>query len=122
MRLRYPGSSTTAPLLGCVSPTLTCETRFVTAPLGPATPISRAVLDRLRSAVGPAGIIEDATDIAPYCKSWRDDWQGAVPAVLRPKSTKEVAAIVRISRTLTLPSSRRAATRALRAAASRTPT
>ena len=68
----------------------------MTAPLGPATPISRAVLDRLRSAVGPAGIIEDATDIAPYCKSWRDDWQGAVPAVLRPGSTEEVAAIVRI--------------------------
>ena len=68
----------------------------MTAPLGPATPVSRAVLDRLRSAVGPAGIIEDATDIAPYCKSWRDDWQGAVPAVLRPRSTEEVAAIVRI--------------------------
>ena len=83
-------------MLGCASPLLTCETRFVTAPLGPATPVSRAVLDRLRSAVGPAGIIEDATDIAPYCKSWRDDWQGAVPAVLRPRSTEEVAAIVRI--------------------------
>ena len=94
--LRYPVSSTIASLLGCVSPALTCETRFVTAPLGSATPISRAVIDRLRSAVGPAGIIEDATDIAPYCKSWRDDWQGAVPPVLRPKSTEEVAAIVRI--------------------------
>jgi FAD/FMN-containing dehydrogenase len=58
--------------------------------------VSKEVLGRLRSVVGPAGIIEEPNDVAPYCRSWRDDWQGCVPAVLRPLSAHEVVQIVRI--------------------------
>ena len=43
-----------------------------------------------------AGYLDAPADVAPYCKSWRDDWVGRVPIVLRPKSTEEVAGIVRI--------------------------
>lgn len=59
-------------------------------------PVTADVVERLKAVVGPPGVIEDAADIAPYCRSWRDDWQGDVPVVLRPKSTAEVAALVKI--------------------------
>jgi FAD/FMN-containing dehydrogenase len=68
----------------------------VTAIVRQAVPVPPSVVQRLRAVTGPAGIIEDAGDIAPYCKSWRDDWNGKVPAVLRPATTEEAAAIVRI--------------------------
>ena len=62
----------------------------------PSRPIAASVLERLKAVVGPAGVIDQPDDIAPYCKSWRDDWNGKVPIVLRPKTTAEVAALVRI--------------------------
>jgi len=61
-----------------------------------AKPIPPAVIERLKAAVGPAGTIDDAVDMAPYCKSFRDDWEGCVPLVLKPQSTAEVAAVLRI--------------------------
>ncbi|HWB43834.1 MAG TPA: FAD-binding oxidoreductase [Hyphomicrobiaceae bacterium] len=60
-----------------------------------SNPLPDAVLARLKSIAGPAGYLDQPDDIAPFCKSWRDDWVGRVPLVLRPKSTEEVAAIVR---------------------------
>jgi FAD/FMN-containing dehydrogenase len=54
------------------------------------------VIERLEDVVGPAGYLDDPKDIAPHCASWRDDWRGEVPLVLRPATTEEVAAIVRI--------------------------
>jgi FAD/FMN-containing dehydrogenase len=59
-------------------------------------PIGGDVLDRLKSVVGQSGIIDDPADIAPYCRSWRGNWVGDVPAVFRPANTEEVAALVRI--------------------------
>ncbi len=61
-----------------------------------AKPVPPEVIERLKAAVGPAGTLDDPADIAPYCKSFRDDWEGRVPLVLRPQSTAEVASIVRI--------------------------
>ena len=59
-------------------------------------PVPAEVVERLKAVVGAAGYLDDPADIAPYCRSWRDDWVGRVPIVLRPKSTEEVAGIVRI--------------------------
>lgn len=59
-------------------------------------PVSGDVLARIRDVVGPAGVIEDPADIAPYCVSWRDGWEGRVPMVVRPANTNEVAKVVRI--------------------------
>ena len=59
-------------------------------------PVAADVIARLKAVVGPQGTIEDKAEIAPYCKSWRDDWLGDVAVVLRPKSTAEVAALVKI--------------------------
>lgn len=57
---------------------------------------SSDVLNRLKAAAGPGGYLDGEADMAPFCKSWRDDWLGQVPLVLRPKSTIEVASLVRI--------------------------
>ena len=62
----------------------------------PPKPVSVDAIARLKAVVGPAGFLEHKADIEPYCKSWRDDWMGDVPLVLRPKSTAEVAALVKI--------------------------
>ncbi|MEZ5818816.1 MAG: FAD-binding oxidoreductase [Hyphomicrobiaceae bacterium] len=59
-------------------------------------PISPAVIERLKAAVGPGGYLDKAEDVAPYAKSWRGNWQGASPLLLRPRTTAEVAAVVKI--------------------------
>lgn len=61
-----------------------------------AQPVQPSVVERLKAAVGPGGYLEDETDTAPFCEGWRDDFRGRVPLVLRPKTTEEVAAIVKI--------------------------
>ena len=59
-------------------------------------PVSAETVARLKAVIGPAGVIEDAAEIAPYCRSWRDGWVGDVPVVLRPRTTQEVADLVGI--------------------------
>ncbi len=59
-------------------------------------PVSAEVIERLKAIVGPQGFLDAKADVAPYCRSWRDDWMGDVAIVLRPKSTAEVAALVKI--------------------------
>jgi FAD/FMN-containing dehydrogenase len=59
-------------------------------------PVSAEAIERLKAVVGQAGYLDDPMDIAPYCTSWRDNWVGRVPLVLRPQSTAEVASIVGI--------------------------
>src|SRR5215813_4516169 len=60
------------------------------------TPIAPEVIERLRGVAGPGGALDDPLDIAPYCKSFRDGWEGRVPLVLRPQTTAAVAQIVRV--------------------------
>ena len=65
-------------------------------PLRAAAPVEESVVERLKKVVGPEGFIDDPADLEGYCRSWRDDWQGAVPILLRPKTTEEVAQLVKI--------------------------
>ena len=65
-------------------------------PVSPRAPVTAAVIERLKAAAGPGGSLENPDDLAPYVKSWRGNWVGATPLVLRPKTTEEVAALVRI--------------------------
>ena len=53
-------------------------------------------LDRLKAVLGPGGWLEAAADVQPYCTAWRDDWHGRTPLVARPRSTAEVAEVVRL--------------------------
>lgn len=60
-------------------------------------------LDRIRAAVGPAGLLTDDGDMAPYLAEWRGRFKGKAPAVVRPASTEEVAEVVRICRAAQIP-------------------
>ncbi len=60
------------------------------------TPPSPATLDRLRDIVGPQGAIDRPDELAPFVREWRDRFVGNTPLVLLPKTTEEVAGIVKI--------------------------
>src|SRR6476620_1643760 len=60
------------------------------------TPSTAQAIELLKAAVGRAGYLDDPADMAPYCTSWRDNWVGRVPLVLKPQSAQEVAASVQI--------------------------
>ncbi|MBT6912946.1 MAG: FAD-binding oxidoreductase, partial [Rhodospirillaceae bacterium] len=38
----------------------------------------------------------DPDEIAPHCQSWRDNWHGWVPMVVKPANVDEVAAVIAI--------------------------
>ncbi len=52
-------------------------------------------LDALRAAVGEQQVLTD-DDAAPYLSDWRGRYSGKALAVVRPGSTEEVAAVVRL--------------------------
>src|SRR3954470_599424 len=51
---------------------------------------------RLAEIVGERGIITAGADMAPYLADWRDLYKGSAMAVVRPASTVEVAAVVKL--------------------------
>ncbi|RKP50653.1 FAD-binding oxidoreductase [Trinickia fusca] len=52
-----------------------------------------------REAIGDAHVLTDAHDTEPFLTDWRRRYQGAACAVLRPGTTEEVAALVRLANT-----------------------
>jgi FAD/FMN-containing dehydrogenase len=66
------------------------------APTRAVRSVSPQAIERMKAALGPSGYLDNPVDMVPYCRSFRDGWEGRVPLVLRPQSTKEVAAIVAI--------------------------
>ena len=61
----------------------------------PRPVIAPDLIDRLRAIVGPAGLITERADMAPYLDEMRGLYQGDSPVIVRPASTAEVAAVVR---------------------------
>ncbi len=55
-----------------------------------------SLLDALRAAIGAAHVLTDVADTAAYATDWRRLYEGRPAAVLRPGSTAEVAAVVRL--------------------------
>jgi FAD/FMN-containing dehydrogenase len=60
----------------------------------PDATISPSVAARLRAAVGPAGVIDEPAEMAPYLTDWRGLYRGRAGLVVRPAATAEVAAVV----------------------------
>jgi len=58
---------------------------------------SAETLARMKAVVGPKGYLDDAADMAPYLVERRDLYKGRAAAVLKPASTAEVAALMRIA-------------------------
>jgi len=54
------------------------------------------LLSRLATTVGQANVLTVPTDTEPYLVDWRRRYRGAARAIVRPASTDEVAAVVRI--------------------------
>jgi FAD/FMN-containing dehydrogenase len=55
------------------------------------------LLPRFAAIVGAANVRTHPDEMAPYLREWRGYYHGRSPAVLRPGSTDEVAAILRIA-------------------------
>src|ERR1700733_7882063 len=54
------------------------------------------VIDRLKDAVGLEGFSQDPDEIAPYLEEWRSKYKGHTPLLLKPATTAQVSAILRI--------------------------
>jgi FAD/FMN-containing dehydrogenase len=54
------------------------------------------LIERLRHEVGAQGLLTEPADIEPYVVDWRGIYRGSTPAVVRPATSAEVAAIVSI--------------------------
>ena len=54
-----------------------------------------ALVERLKSIVGPGGWISSPEDLQPHVTEWRGVYEGRTPLLLRPESTEQVAQIVR---------------------------
>jgi FAD/FMN-containing dehydrogenase len=55
-----------------------------------------AFVERLAQAVGDANVLTDTADVAPALSDWRGFYKGRAMAVVRPASTSEVSAVVRL--------------------------
>jgi len=55
-----------------------------------------ALLPALHALVGDRGLLTGPADTAAYCVDWRGLYHGRTPAVVRPASTAEAAAVVRL--------------------------
>ena len=59
----------------------------------PNTPLA-ALLAEIRAITGDRGLLTEPSDTAAYAEDWRKLYQGRTPAVIRPGSTEELAAVV----------------------------
>ena len=57
--------------------------------------MSDTFLARCRAIAGPAFVLTEGADMAPYLTDWRGRFTGSALAVLRPGSTAEVAQLVK---------------------------
>jgi FAD/FMN-containing dehydrogenase len=58
--------------------------------------VSPSVVARIADVVGPQGLITDPADMEPYIVDWRGVYRGTTAAVVRPATTDEVAAVVKL--------------------------
>ena len=61
-----------------------------------AIPASDRLIDSIRAIVGDRGLLTETSDTASYAEDWRRLYQGRTRAVVRPGTTEELAAVVRL--------------------------
>lgn len=54
------------------------------------------LIDNLKAALGPKGWSQDPQELEPHVQDWRGRYKGETPILLKPASTGEVAAVVRL--------------------------
>jgi FAD/FMN-containing dehydrogenase len=55
-----------------------------------------SLLDAIRTIVGDRGILTEPADTAPYSEDWRHLYRGRTSAVIRPATTEELAAVIKL--------------------------
>jgi FAD/FMN-containing dehydrogenase len=60
------------------------------------SPAPSSAIERIAAVVGPQGLLTDPADIEAYAADWRGLHRGLTPAVVRPATVEEVAAVARI--------------------------
>ena len=68
----------------------------VTAPTIPTNPVTPALLAQIHAIVGDRGLVADADAMVPFVTDWSGQRQGRAAVVVRPGSTEEVAAVVKL--------------------------
>ncbi len=58
--------------------------------------LSQELIENIERLVGPAGLVRDPELMQGYLTDWRNAYQGLAALVVRPGSTEEVAAVVRL--------------------------
>ncbi len=58
--------------------------------------MTETLLAQLGALLGPRGLLTDAASLEPHLADWRALYRGATPAVIRPGSTAELAAAVKL--------------------------
>ena len=53
------------------------------------------LIDTLRDIVGPAHVLTEESDVAPYVVDWRGRYRGTAICVVRPASVEQLARVVR---------------------------
>jgi FAD/FMN-containing dehydrogenase len=61
-----------------------------------ARKVSDAVLEKIREALGPSGVSDNAEELKPHLSEWRNRWQGETPLLIKPANTQEVSSVLRI--------------------------
>ncbi|SEF64051.1 FAD-binding oxidoreductase [Bosea lathyri] len=59
--------------------------------------MSSSILDGMAGIVGAKNVIVDPDAMVPYLREWRDLFRGKAQAIVRPGSTAEVAALVKLA-------------------------
>jgi FAD/FMN-containing dehydrogenase len=54
------------------------------------------LIDAIRAVVGDRGLLTDSNDTASCSADWRRLYQGRTDAVIRPATTQELAAVVKL--------------------------
>ncbi len=62
----------------------------------PPVPLDQTLIERIAEVVGANGCLTDTLDIAPYLEEERGLYHGATSLVVRPRTTEEVAAVVKL--------------------------
>ncbi len=68
----------------------------IVPPTIPTNPVTPALIEQLRAIVGDRGLLEQDLDIRPFVTDWRGQLAGNAAVVVRPNSTEEVAAVVKL--------------------------
>ncbi|MFX8778110.1 hypothetical protein ABTM50_19585, partial [Acinetobacter baumannii] len=66
------------------------------APMIPSVPVTADIVDRLRAIVGDKGLLLEEHDKQPFVPDGRGARAGHAGAVVRPATTAEVSAVVKL--------------------------